>query len=154
MFSKFRWSRCASFFFPPAIYLQLRDVPFIFRRPGLQFRRNPRNKTSPKSFSHPNSQAGDFNRHERLFSPLLTTGQRPMQPRMVQSAGGRHHQKSEHPRRNPGVPRHPSARPNSLRLHRGRRNTRRISKGVFRPLRVNRPSPALEQAKHLLLARP
>src|SRR5258708_40338746 len=51
MFSKFRWSRCAPFFFPPVIYRQLRGVPFIFRRPGPACRRqasvHPENRRAP-----------------------------------------------------------------------------------------------------------
>src|SRR5258707_619618 len=85
MFSKFRWSRCAPFFFPPVIYRQLRGVPFIFRRPGPACRRqapvhsenrrapaqSPQTKLLPNLFPTPTHKpviSTGMNDSSRLFS--------------------------------------------------------------------------------------
>lgn len=73
--------------------------------------------------------------------------------RVVGSARGRHHQKSEHPRRNSGVQRHPSARPTRFDYIAGGETLEEFLKG-FPTVSRESARAALEQAKPLFARSP
>ena len=79
-------------------------------------------------------------RRSSLGSLLFTVEQHQargdyrLYPRVVQSCGGSHRQKSRYSWRNSCVSRNASACPSAVRLPGRRRNTRRLSKGISYPL--------------------